>query len=65
MSEKRARVEDFKEAVVGQPLDTKLNTGLVRQLIEKLDVLSADDATSSTRPEGADKLPNPSRTTVR
>jgi hypothetical protein len=48
---KRTRVEDFEEAVVTRPLRAELDHALVRELVDKLDLLSKteDEPGSSPR----------------
>jgi len=47
---KRTRVEDFEEAVVTRPLRSELDRALIRELVEKLDLLSDVEASLLTQP---------------
>lgn len=46
---KRTRVEDFEEAVVTRPLRGGLDRALVRELVEKLDLLSEAEPAAPAR----------------
>jgi hypothetical protein len=46
---KRTRVEDFEEAVVTRPLRSGLDRALVRELVDKLDLLSDAAPVASAR----------------
>jgi hypothetical protein len=46
---KRTRVEDFEEAVVTRPLRRGLDRALVRELVDKLDLLSDPEPATPAR----------------
>lgn len=47
---KRTRVEDFEEPVVTRPIRGGLDRALVRELVEKLDLLSTKEPLSALQP---------------